>query len=360
MKQRFAWGAWTCSVALLLLAAACADNAVRPAAANAEAAAAPLVWPKPPDPERIRYLRSVSGPGDWGISQSWLRRLADALSGRGEETFMRPGAVAERAGVLYVADPGAQAVWILDAPRDRYARVTHIGEQSLVSPVALALGPGDTVFVADTALKQVFQLNRDGALLRTISAQGLERPAGLAWDGRSHRLFVLDSLKHRITVFDGNGALLRHLGENGDKDGQFNHPTHLALDTSDASGNLLITDALNFRVQALSPDGSFLWKFGKTGNGAGDFAAPKGVASDSAGHVYVVDALFDVVQIFDRQGQLLLAFGEHGSGRGQFALPRGIFISVDDKVYVADAYNQRVQIFLGAVATSAAGEEGVK
>ncbi|OIQ69860.1 NHL repeat protein [mine drainage metagenome] len=302
----------------------------------------------------------MTGPQDWGISRSWLNRLFDTLSGRSAEVFMRPGAVAERAGVLYVADPGAQAIWLLDAPRDRYVRITHVGHQALVSPVALALGPLGSVFVADTALKQVFQLDQDGRLLRTIDTQGLERPAGLAWDDARHRLFVLDSLKHRITVFDGNGALLRHLGGSGDGDGQFNHPTHLALDASDAQGNLLINDALNFRIQSLSAQGTFLWKFGQNGNGAGDFSAPKGVASDSAGHVYVVDALFDVVQIFDRQGQLLLAFGEHGSGPGQFALPRGIFISPDDKVYVADAYNQRVQIFRGAVATGLNTKEGVK
>ncbi|PIQ14061.1 MAG: hypothetical protein CO125_03460 [Hydrogenophilales bacterium CG_4_9_14_3_um_filter_59_35] len=335
--------------ATLLLATACAEQAPRPSPDSDETAAAPLVWPKPPAQERIRYLRSVSGPQDWGISRSFWRRLVDALSGNGKELFMRPSAVAERDGVLYVADPGAQALWILDAQRDRYARITRIGEQGLVSPVALALGSGGTVFVADTVLKKVFLLDREGILIRSFATQGLERPAGLAWDEAAQRLFVLDSLRHRVAVFDANGALLHNLGESGSQNGQFNHPTHLALD---ASGTLLVNDALNFRVQAIDPKGRFLWKFGQVGNGAGDFAAPKGIASDSAGHVYVVDALFDAVQIFDRQGQLLLAFGEHGAGRGQFTLPRGIYISTEDKVYVADAYNRRVQIFLGAIATA--------
>lgn len=355
MRRMFRFGAWFAMVAMLLLLAACAAQV--PRAESDEATAAPLVWPKPPAQERIRYLRSVSGPQDWGISRSFFRRLVDALSGGGEESFIRPGAVAERDGVLYVADPGAQALWILDAPRDHYARITHIGGQALVSPVALALGSGSTVLVADTGLKQVFLLDHDGALIRSIATQGLERPAGLAWDEAAQRLFVLDSLRHRIAVFDANGTLLGNLGESGNKNRQFNHPTHLALD---ASGALLVTDALNFRVQAIDQKGNFLWKFGKVGNGAGDFAAPKGVAADSAGHVYVVDALFDAVQIFDRQGRLLLAFGEHGTGRGQFTLPRGVFISAEDKVYVADAYNRRVQIFLGAIATEATGKENVK
>ena len=112
--------AWL-SVAALLLAGACAGPA--PVADSAPTAAVPLVWPKAPEQARIRYLRSVTGPRDWGITRSFFRRLADALSGRDEEIFQRPGAVAERDGVLYVADPEAQALWILDAPRSRTVRV---------------------------------------------------------------------------------------------------------------------------------------------------------------------------------------------------------------------------------------------
>jgi DNA-binding beta-propeller fold protein YncE len=343
---------WLMAAAVLLLAGACSTPA--PIADRDEAAAVPLVWPKPPEQARIRYLRSVSGPHDWGIERSFFRRLADALSGRDEESFQRPSAVAERDGVLYVADPGAQALWILDAPRSRYAKVTQAGKQALVSPVALALGPDGGVLVADTYLKTVFLLDRDGALVRSFATQGLERPAGLAWDASARQLYVLDSLRHRIMVFDGNGALLRNIGENGNGNGQFNHPTHLALD---ANGEFMVTDALNFRVQFIDRNGRFLGKFGQNGNGTGDFASPKGIAADSEGHYYVVDALFDVVQIFDRQGRLLLAFGEHGAKAGQFSLPGGIFISADDKMYVADAYNRRVQVFLDAVAT---GKESAK
>ena len=337
---------WLSVTVLSLLVGAYAATA--PPAERTPAIAVPLVWPKAPEPARIRYLRSVAGPTDWGIHRSLLRRLGDALSGRDEEIFQRPSAVAERDGVLYVADPDAQAVWILDAPQGRTVRVTQAGNQTLVSPVALALGPNGAVFVADTALKAVLLLDRDGALIRSFATQGLERPAGLAWEASTQQLYVLDSLRHRIMVFDAHGALLRNFGESGKGDGQFNHPTHLALD---AGGELMVTDALNFRVQWIGTDGSFRGKFGKAGNGAGDFAAPKGIAVDGDAHYYVVDALFDAVQIFDRQGRLLLAFGEHGSGPGQFSLPRGIFISPEDKVYVADAYNHRVQVFLGAIAT---------
>jgi len=314
------------------------------------ASGAPLVWPAWPEPARIRYLRSVARPADWGIARSWWERFTDALTGGADTRFVRPSAVAEHNGVLYVADPEAQSLWVLDRPAGQSRRLTHLNREALVQPVALAVRSDGAVCVADTVLRKVFLVDKAGTLLRSFATQGLERPAALVWDERSQRLFVLDSLRHRITVFDGNGHVLRHLGENGKGDGQFNRPTHM---TQDRDGSLLINDAMNFRLQWLSMDGRFLNKFGKVGNGTGDFASPKGVATDGAGHYYVVDALFDVVQIFDRQGRLLLGFGGHGSEPGQFALPRGIFISADDTIYVADAYNHRIQVFQGALATRA-------
>lgn len=333
-------------VALVLTSACTAPTAQL---APDSAAQAELVWPQPPERPRIRYLRSVTGPQDWGIERSWLRRLADALTGGSAQEFVRPSSVIEAAGVLYVADPGTQSLWILDRPGKRTVQLTTIAEQALQSPVALALRADGAVFLADTGLNKVFLLDRKGALLRTFATQGLERPAALVWDETVHQLFVLDSKRHRITVFDGDGNVLRHLGGSGRGNGQFNYPTHM---TQTSDGTLLVTDAMNFRIQAFSRNGDFLWKFGHHGNGSGDFAAPKGVAADTDGHYYVVDALFDAVQIFDRHGQLLLAFGKQGEQPGQFTLPRGIFISNEDKVYVADAFNQRVQVFLGAIATA--------
>lgn len=331
-------------VAALLLVGGCST----PTPTLDPATLAALVWPKPPEPPRVRYLQSVAGPQDWGIELPWWRRLADALTGASAQQFVRPSAVAEAGGVLYVADPGAQSLWLLDRPRKRVSQITKTGGEALVSPVALALRSDGAVFVADTGLAKVFLLSRDGALLRIFASHELERPAGVAWSDAAQRLYVLDSKRHRITVFDGNGTVLRHFGDNGHGNGQFNFPTHLTLA---GDGTLLVTDALNFRVQALSPSGDFRWQFGHHGNGSGDFAAPKGVAVDAGGHYYVVDALFDAVQIFDQTGQLLLAFGERGERPGQLTLPRGLFISTEDKVYVADAFNRRVQVFLGAVAT---------
>lgn len=325
---------------LVLFASGC--RAPAPTQAVEAAPAAALVWPSPPAEPRIRYLRSVSRPNEWGIARPFLRRMMDALIGRGEEHFIRPTGVAERDGVLYVADPGAQALWILDSAQNRFVKVMQVGEDALALPVAVAVRPDGAVFVADTWLRKVFLLDREGKLIRVAAGEGLARPAGLAYDAATQRLYVVDSANHRIAVYGPGGALIRTWGQRGIEDGEFNHPTHLALDRT---GTLLVTDALNFRAQAFDQEGRFLWKLGRPGDGSGDFAAPKGLAADSEGHVYVVDALFDAVQIFERDGTLLLAFGERGTRAGQFWLPGGLFITPQNQIYVADAYNQRIQVF---------------
>jgi len=325
----------------MLMLACAAGVAIGAGDATPPPAAAP-VWPPPPAEPVVRYVRTVAGPAEWGVTAGLFDRIVDALTSKQEERFVRPTGVAERQGVLYVADPGAPALWIIDATENRVTRVDRVDDTVLVSPVAVALGPEASVFLADTVLKKVFRLDHAGNPIEVAAAAELARPSGLAYDSERHELYVADSSAHRIAVFGAGAKLVRILGERGAADGAFNAPTHLAFDRS---GVLLVTDALNYRVQAFDRDGRFLWKMGRQGDGSGDFAAPKGVASDGAGNVYVVDALFDAVQVFDRRGTLLLSFGERGTRVGQFWLPGGIFITAQDEVYVADAYNRRIQEF---------------
>jgi len=330
-------------IGLLLATTGCAVDT--PAARPEPLAADAPVWPAPPAAPRIRYLRSVTTPGDWGITRSFLRRTLDALAGRPEDGFVRPSGVAASDRVLYVADPGAPAIWILDGGRNRATKVTEVGSDTLASPVAVTPGPAGTFFVADTGLNKVFQLSVDGRLLRSATTVALQRPAGLAYDTDTGELYVADAGSARIDVIDAHGALARSWGRDGGNDGEFNHPTHVTLQR----GTVLVNDALNFRIQAFDRQGRFLWKQGHHGDGSGDLAAPKGIAFDAEDHLFIVDALFDAVQIFDRDGTFLLAFGERGTRAGQFWLPAGLFIDSTQRIFVADAYNRRVQVFQGTL-----------
>ncbi len=304
--------------------------------------ASPPVWPAPPEQARIRFLGTVAGPVDLGIRPSFLERLGELLMGRREAWMIRPTGVAAGGGVLYVADPGAQALWILDEKGGRFQEIREVAGERLISPVAVALGRGGRIYLADSYLRRVFSFDPRGVPLGALEAPSWERPAGLAYDEAADRLYVADSAGHRVWILSGDGAPRGEIGGRGTDPGQFNYPTHVAVDQA---GTLYVTDSLGFRIQMFARGGGFLGAFGRHGDASGDLAAPKGLGVDSEGHIYVVDALFDAVQVFDRTGQLLLAFGQRGVTPGRFWLPGGLFIDAQNRIYVADSYNQRVQIF---------------
>ncbi len=331
---------WSALVLSLVLAGGCGTTGT--GAGGSAAAAKGPVWPAPPARPRIRYLRSIATPADLGIRQSLGRNWLARLSGSRPVHFVRPTSVADSQGRLYVADPGARALWILDPTQQRVIRVRQVGKSLLRTPVAVAVRADGVAFVADSTARRVYRVGSDGRFLGIAAEAGLQRPAGLAWDERRGRLYVVDSAGHRVLAYDRNGDKLFSWGVHGAGVGEFNYPTYATLDRQ---GHVLVTDSLNFRIQAFDADGHFLWQFGSHGDTSGSFALPKGVAVDSDGHVYVVDALFDAVQIFRPDGTLLLGFGRHGSGPGRFWLPAGIWIDAQDRIHVVDTYNHRVQVF---------------
>lgn len=302
-----------------------------------------IYWPKPPDAPRIRYVKSVTGPEDLGIKKGFFRKLVEFFAGREEEGFAKPyGVTVDGAGRIYVSDSGDSSYHVLDPTDGKYLRVDQFKEEKLRSPIGIAVDRNGNVYVSDSELKKVYCFDKAGKGVRSFGAQDLKRPAGVFVDGRDGLLYVVDTLGHRVVVYDLLGNKKLEFGERGNEDGQMNFPTNVWVDQN---GTILVCDSMNFRVQMFGKAGRFIGKFGQEGNRIGTFSKPKGVAVDTEGHIYVVEALFDAVQIFDQQGQVLLSFGRTGQDKGEFWLPAGIWIDSHDRIYVVDSYNQRIQIF---------------
>lgn len=308
------------------------------------------VWPEAPNGQRIAFVGEFSSAADIGIKQSAWARFVSFTAGARDNALIRPMAVAATSdhNIIFVADPDAGCVHRYDIGAARYRCLASHKNQSLVSPIGLAVTEDGWLFVSDSQLGVLFQAAPGSKQLEPFDVSvDLEQPTGLYWDSESQHLYVTDTRKQSVLVFDRLGKLEQTIGKRGSAPGDFNYPTYL---WKDASGDLLVTDSLNFRLQRFDADGIFQFAFGENGDQPGDFSRPKGVAMDSYGHIYVVDALMHSLQIFSAEGELLLAVGGRGQGQGQFWLPNGIFITNDDMIFVADAYNKRIQVFryLGA------------
>lgn len=337
-------------VALMLTAVLLSGCAGTPRA-TFPAAGPAIVWPRPPDSPRIRYIGELVGEASLGRAPSGGEVLRAVFEGPREPVrFVSPTSVAAAGERVYVADPSHPSgalVHVLDLDTRSYAQIREAGGAPLRMPIDVAVSDG-LLAIADALRAAVFILDAQGRTLRTIGEGRFNRPGSLAWV--RGELWVLDSGAHTVFVFDAAGAQRAQFGGRGLDVGKFNFPAGIAgrggpSTTTAPSICAAVADSMNFRVQLLGPDGGAVNGFGRKGDAAGDFALPRDVAFDSDGHVYVLDNQFENIQVFDAAGQLLLAFGGEGAAAGQFNLPSGIWIDRSDRIWVADTYNRRVQAF---------------
>jgi DNA-binding beta-propeller fold protein YncE len=303
-----------------------------------------IIWPGPPEKPRITYLWSlavVSGSErDGTLDLIAGRQDADLSNPKGSTRLLRPYGIFADADLLYITDPGASRVTIVDMKNSTSMNIVGAEGKDFESPIGV-VALDEKIYISDSVLKKVFVFGREGNLLGKLEGD-FERPTALALDRTRGKIYVADSLAHKVYIYDREGKRTGSIGKHGSGKGEFNFPVHLWVD---GSGKLYVTDSLNFRIQVFSPEGRLESMFGALGDAYGDLDKPKGVATDSQGNIYVVDSIKDEVKIFDRAGNLLLLFGQEGQDYGQFWLPSGIFVDNRDTIYVADTYNGRVQAF---------------
>jgi DNA-binding beta-propeller fold protein YncE len=304
-----------------------------------------IVWPAPPEQPRIKYVKSVSSEADVEKPSFW-KGLKTVLTGKEPKPGLdKPYAVhADRQGRLLVADSAWGKILVFDFNLNSFSIIGVDGPGILNKPQGVTTDSSLRIYVTDVSQRRGVVFDRGGKFLFAFGEQGkLERPVGIVLNENLKRIYVTDTRRHSISVFDMlDGKFLFEFGKRGTADGEFNFPVNLAIDKD---GKVYVMDMFNFRVQIFDPDGKFESKFGSVGDGLGQFSKPKGIALDSEGHIYVVDAAFNNIQIFDQKGRLLLFFGEFGSRDGQFWLPAGMDIDSNDRIYVADQYNHRINIY---------------
>lgn len=241
-------------------------------------------------------------------------------------TIAKPFGVATLDHKVFIADTGAPRVVVLNMVTRTFDQFGVKGRGVLRKPINVRIGPDHRLYVADTLRKQVVVFDEQGKYLGAIGDGQEFKPADVAVYG--DEVYVLDIDAHDIKVYDRSaGTLKRTLGQRGSEPGSFNFPSNMVFDEE---GNLFVCDSMNFRVQKLGPNGDSLLSFGGAGDTAGFFSRPRGIAVDRSGIIYVVDALTGIVQMFNAEGQPLMFFGRGGTDEGELMLPAQIFIDYDN------------------------------
>jgi len=144
------------------------------------------------------------------------------------------------------------------------------------------------------------------------------------------------------SVYHTELRVVEVFGERGDRAGEFNFPTGLAVD---AQGILFVADSYNHRVQRITPDGGVA-VIGSRGQNRGQFLSPQGIAVDLEQSFYIVEQGNHRVQKYSQDGVLLLTFGRPGRDMGELHGPTGIAVAPGSRdIFIADTGNSRIQRF---------------
>lgn len=147
--------------------------------------------------------------------------------------------------------------------------------------------------------------NETGKILNSWGANYFIMPHGLTVD-KNNNVWVTDVALHQIFKFSHDGQLLMKLGVakiSGNDSLHFYLPTDVAVADD---GSFYVSDGYgNSRVVKFSPSGKYLLEWGKHGNKQGEFDIPHGITLDSKGNVYVADRQNNRIQVFDSDGIFL-------------------------------------------------------
>ncbi len=332
------------TITLAVVAGASAASRKKPEAAAVEAPPPMLLS----GGRSLSFERAFSSEREVRTKRGFWSRVLEIVAGAPDiHQLIRPySLVTDSRGRIIITDPGAQGVHIFDFARQKYKFISRQeGKDAFKSPQCVAVDAGDNIYFTDSDAGKIFVYDANGKFRRVFgSLKGGEgfykRPTGIAVDSAAQRIYVSDTLRHKIFELDLAGNVLGTIGKRGAEPGEFNFPTEIRLHGRE----LIVVDAMNFRVQVLDRSGNFLYSVGRVGEISGTLFRPKGVGVDSEGNLYVVDAMFDTVQAFDRDGRLLFYFGQSGDGPEEFQLPTGLYLDNENRIFVADSYNHRVQV----------------
>src|ERR1035437_5622205 len=329
-------------------------------------------------------LSTVAGTGVAGYKGDGDRAPAAQIS-------YPAGMAFDRAGALYFADSGNNAVRKLYADGTIGTVLGRNPGTALYNPLAVAVDPAGTLYVGDST----FMVRAFTTAGRWTSYAGTGAPS-FSGDGGSATGAALNSVNDLAADLHGNlfiadGVRLRRVDPSGNLvtvagDG-FVHsvgdggPATIALLhqpsalTLDFAGNLFIADSGTERVRQVIPGGAVTTLAGPgtaargvaDGSPASNVAlhTPMGVAMDSSGNVLVADTYNHRVLLVTpaRSIRTIAGIGTSGASPdgtaplvAQLRAPRAVCADRTGNLYIVDTSNHRVlRLAPGGTLQTAAG-----
>ena len=169
-------------------------------------------------------------------------------------------------------------------------------------PEGLTVLGEDRLYVADSGNNriQIFS-QKKGTFQATFGKKGsnagqFSAPRDLAIDVKNNRLFVSDTGNFRIQALTLDGKPLTQFGNPKGGSVYLRYPYSIAVDQD---GFILVTETRLHYITVLTPRGALVRHLGSQGDGPGKFRTPYGIClNPDKGQVIITDSTSHCIQIF--------------------------------------------------------------
>ncbi|MCW5979952.1 MAG: hypothetical protein KIT09_17860 [Bryobacteraceae bacterium] len=297
------------------------------------------------------------------------------------------GVVLDASGNLLIADTGNHRIRRV-TPGGTIATVAGAGQPGfldgpaaqamLQAPRGVAVGAGETLYIADTGNNRIRQVSAAGAVT-TVAGTGafafggdggaaaqaaVACPSGV-WALADGSLLIADTCNQRIrSIQDGviqtvaGGGSFGFGGDGGPATAASLQIPHAVA--ADASGRLLIADTENNRIREVAASGAIRTIAGRSRSvlenqpaAEAEFFDPRGAAIDAAGALYVADRNNHRIRKISPDGRVSTVAGD--GTRDQLYYPEDVAVDNDGNVLIADTLNHRVRLVRGGTISTIAG-----
>lgn len=297
-----------------------------------------LVWPLPPTPARLIYEEQID------INQTMSAYIGLATGSGQNIQMIRPYRVAADKDLIAVVDQDRGSAYVIDRYRNTVTALKYNNDSnggSLTAVRDVAIDDMKRIYLLDSLKGQVVVFQDNGRFIRQFGAAILwSKPDRLAVDAIRQRIYIADSFQGRVYVFSLSGVFLYMFGEQGKDQGRFSGLSDL---TVDMDGNLYILEASTRRIQKFDPHGAWLQVIHLDKE---YFREPVAIGVEESDVIYVADRDRSQVVILDNTGKHILSLGALGWGRGKFVDLTDIsFDQSRQRLFTSEAGSSRLQVF---------------
>jgi len=238
--------------------------------------------PKDPrDDDELSAYGVNSGLDQIIYNVSMYKLATYGTSGSGKDNLNAPrGISADPDGHVFVCDTGNRRIVRLEHTRKGLQWVSAFGEEILIEPHDVSVTESGTLFVTDHERGTIDIFTYEGLHIRTLT--GLVKPRGIGIDNPAltrtrygdRVIFVVDSDGTQLRKLDYNGRVIATANAYDLVDGNGTF-SYLALDFYN---NAWVTDSVNCLIHKFDNNLEYVVSVGECGDGDYQFEHPTGIA----------------------------------------------------------------------------------